>query len=248
MSCGIYKIVNKVNNKVYIGQSVNIAQRWSAERCRAFNADSQDYNCSRARAFRKYGLDNFIFEIIEECEPSQLNDREIYWANFYNSYVPNGYNEARCGGQGHSYKLDNIDIVYQIINDLRYTTLTGIELGRKYGVSDQTISDINCGRSWRLEEEQYPIRSMKKVHYCQHCGCVIAHGMYCDQCRDVTRRMVERPSKELLLQEIATSSFTAVARKYGVSDKAIVRWCEYYGLPTHKKDLVALYKTIGPVV
>ena len=68
MSCGIYKITNKVNNHSYIGQSVNIENRWVDEKSRAFNPNSESYTSTLSKAFRKYGVDNFIFEIIALCE------------------------------------------------------------------------------------------------------------------------------------------------------------------------------------
>lgn len=63
----------------------------------------------------------------------------------------------------------------------------------------------------------------------------------CHICAAKRTRIVERPSKEQLLQEIATSSFEAVGRKYGVSGKAVSKWCKTYGLPTKKQELKQLY-------
>ena len=83
---GIYKITNKINGKIYIGQSKNIFKRWSEHRYEAKNNDKPLY-----KAFRKYGIENFTFEIIEICNIEQLNEREIFWTKFYNSYN-NGYN------------------------------------------------------------------------------------------------------------------------------------------------------------
>lgn len=51
------------------------------------------------------------------------------------------------------------------------------------------------------------------------------------------RRIVERPSKEELLELIKSKAFTAIAKEYGVSDKAITKWCKAYNLPSRKKDL-----------
>ena len=110
----------------------------------------------------------------------------------------------------------------QIIDDLHKPFLSGIELGKKYGVSDQTISDINNGKIWKKEGEKYPIRPrIRKQKYCCICGVPIDYkATYCK-----------------------ASSFRAVAKKYGVSDKAIVKWCVEYQLPKHKKELVDLYKS-----
>lgn len=51
------------------------------------------------------------------------------------------------------------------------------------------------------------------------------------------RKVIDRPSKEILLQEILEFSFTEVGRKYGVTDNTIRKWCKFYKLPQRKKDL-----------
>lgn len=93
MSCGIYKITNLLNNKCYIGQSINIEDRFKKHK----NAND---NFVIHVALRKYGIHNFSFEIIEECNISQLNHREKYWISFYNSLIPNGYNMIEGGSNG----------------------------------------------------------------------------------------------------------------------------------------------------
>lgn len=60
-TCGIYKITNLTNNKVYIGQSKNIEERWSNHRKDSFNIKDVEYNSPLHRAIRKYGLSNFEF-------------------------------------------------------------------------------------------------------------------------------------------------------------------------------------------
>lgn len=98
---GIYKITNKTNNKCYIGQSVNIEKRWYNHKYSYKNSNTKDYNSTFHTALRKYGIDNFSFEIIEECDITSLNEREIYWIEFYNSYY-RGYNETPGGDNGFS--------------------------------------------------------------------------------------------------------------------------------------------------
>ena len=51
----IYKFTNKVNGKIYIGQSINLEQRDAQHRRRAFQENSSEYNSPLSRAFRKYG-------------------------------------------------------------------------------------------------------------------------------------------------------------------------------------------------
>lgn len=98
---GIYKITNKINNKSYIGQSIDIERRWKQHTTEPFNDNADTYNTLFYRAIRKYGLENFQFEVIEQCLKEQLNEREKYWIQYYNTYVDNpnshGYNMTKGG-------------------------------------------------------------------------------------------------------------------------------------------------------
>ena len=82
---GIYKITNKINNHCYIGQSINIYDRWKHEKSDAFREQSKSYDYPLSRALRKYGVENFTFEILERCNSIKLNEREKYWIDFYNT-------------------------------------------------------------------------------------------------------------------------------------------------------------------
>jgi hypothetical protein len=64
-------------------------------------------------AIRKHGNDNFIVELIEICEVSKLNDREIYFIDKYNSQCPNGYNLTKGGQTLEQIKVD-IDILSKL--------------------------------------------------------------------------------------------------------------------------------------
>jgi len=90
--CGIYIIINIVNNKVYIGQSTMIEKRWLTER-------SGNCGAKLKNAFQKYGIDNFQFSVLEECSKEELNEKEIAYIKLYNS-IKNGYN-ITVGGEGH---------------------------------------------------------------------------------------------------------------------------------------------------
>ena len=93
---GIYKITNKTNNHSYIGQSVQIETRWSNHKIAAFNPNDKAYEYPLYRAFRKYGMEQFQFEIIEECSIDMLNKREQYWIEYYkpeyNQTIGENYN------------------------------------------------------------------------------------------------------------------------------------------------------------
>ena len=89
----IYKITNNINNKSYIGQTIrHYGQRWRNHRSEAFNIESLKYNYPLYKAIRKYGIENFNFIVIEECDNKIITEREIYWTKYYNS-VNNEYNQ-----------------------------------------------------------------------------------------------------------------------------------------------------------
>ena len=100
---GIYKITNKLNNKCYIGKSSNITERWAYHK-REYSYFTKNWNKTLYKAFRKYGIDNFTFEVIEEMNESEYqifgNNREQYWIAFYNSFKE-GYNETQGGDGGN---------------------------------------------------------------------------------------------------------------------------------------------------
>lgn len=144
MITGIYKITNKINGKSYIGQSVFIERRWKNEKSAAFNSLDNEYNCSRSEAFRKYGLDNFTFEVIEECDKNQLNEREIYWINYYNTYY-DGYNETLGGENAITTSKIAEEDLDEIIQMLKENVLSEQDIAKKTGYSIGTISEINQG-------------------------------------------------------------------------------------------------------
>ena len=104
---GIYKITNKLNGKSYIGQSNDINRRFSEHKNKT--------DLAIDKAIHKYGSDNFSFEVIEECNLSDLDEREQYWIAYYNTYQGFGYNcsiggsDSRCEANGRT-KLTNEDV------------------------------------------------------------------------------------------------------------------------------------------
>lgn len=93
----IYKITNNINNKIYIGQTIrSLEKRWKEH---IFKSKSGTHmNLPLARAIRKYGAENFTISLVEEVADEELNDKEKYYINYYDSYHT-GYN-ATLGGDG----------------------------------------------------------------------------------------------------------------------------------------------------
>lgn len=117
--CGVYKITNKVNSKIYVGSSGDVEKRWrqhidALERGEHGNAHLQN-------AWNLYKRHNFEFEIIEECNPELQFEREQYYLNILDPFDENGYNVVRqiskqymsdnymikkcemCGGEYHTF-------------------------------------------------------------------------------------------------------------------------------------------------
>ena len=96
----IYKISNNFDEKIYIGLTTKTKaiERWYQHRYLARHLSDTDKSYLH-KAMASHGINNFIFEVIEETSNDKLPEREQYWINYYNSIVPNGYN-LTIGGEG----------------------------------------------------------------------------------------------------------------------------------------------------
>ena len=148
---GIYKIQNKLNGKIYIGQSKHIYQRWKQHK------SCQKPNAILTIAFQKYGIDNFSFEIIEECNQKDLDEKEKYWIKYYNSYE-DGYNLTRGGASGFYYDIEKVWEVFQQTNNIAHTAkiigcheTTVRNIVHAYGVNLSKVSDNKA--VWQIDPQ-----------------------------------------------------------------------------------------------
>lgn len=241
MTCGIYKIENKLNKKVYIGQSLNIEERWKAHRVAGQNINHKYKDYPLYKDMHQYKIENFIFSIVEECSKNELDDKEIYWIKYYDSFY-NGYNQTKGGAANFAHPMRVIpEKLQDIIYDLRNTNLTTVELGKKYSVSKDTISSINTGKSWYDEELDYPIRKNNNIKvYCKICGKEIPsnnHGKICNNCMIEKYREENWPDRDTLKKLIKEKPFTQIGEQYGVTDNAVRKWCDRYNLPRRKSEI-----------
>lgn len=95
--CGIYKITNQIDNKCYIGQSVNISQRWKDHAKCGLGIDTPAGN-KLYKAMMEEGIWNFSWELLEECSREQLDSKEKYYIDLYNT-CDFGYNSNKGNGK-----------------------------------------------------------------------------------------------------------------------------------------------------
>lgn len=88
--CGIYKITNWKTGECYIGQSVDVRKRWYEHAKAGLGIDTPAGNKLYA-AMQEFGLDDFTFELLLECKPEELNEKEKYFIELYQANIV-GYN------------------------------------------------------------------------------------------------------------------------------------------------------------
>lgn len=162
MKKAIYIITNKVNKKQYIGQSKNPEKRF-LQHCNK----NEKYTSLIHKAIKKYGKENFIFEILGWYE--NYNEMEAYYISFYKSCVPNGYNILPSGEepphwQGNSHPKSKITEkdAKNIIKDLKNWDLSLEQIVKKYRITRDMLRHIKDGSSWHQDNETYPIRPPEK--------------------------------------------------------------------------------------
>lgn len=98
--CGIYKITNNKNNKIYIGQTINFQRRISEYKNRKASEEKSS-NYKIMQVIEKYGIESFIFEFMFKCNPYELDAWELYFIKKYKSYDPlYGYNSFHLNETG----------------------------------------------------------------------------------------------------------------------------------------------------
>lgn len=151
---GIYKITNQITHKSYIGKTNNYERRMADHKRLAFQLDHKESNKALYQSMRKYGLENFTFELIEELQDYTISgNREKFFIALYNSYN-DGYNETpggdggsepgHCqGGANGQAKLTEADVI-----QIRTLYSQGIGRGECYKLFQNKISESGFGRVW----------------------------------------------------------------------------------------------------
>ena len=153
----IYIITNSINDKVYIGQTIQtLKSRWQAH-CRKGSLEEQ--NMQIKRAIKKYGKENFSIKELERCSIAELDEKEIYYISLYDSYNK-GYNSTK-GGKSGTKEL-KLDIEQQ--NDCIELYKLGFSLrdiAKEFNVDKATVKhiieinniEIRTTRTYKLSQE-----------------------------------------------------------------------------------------------
>ena len=165
MSCGIYKIENLINHKIYIGQSIQIQHRLQKHK-------STKDNFYIHRAIQKYGKENFSYDIIEECQPNQLDKRECYWIKHYNSLIPYGYNMVPGGSNGTGLAKGRAVEQYYLSGEYIQTFPSANQAGEKLNINISNITSC-CNEErlqagpfqWKWKDSNKKIKPIKGQYY-----------------------------------------------------------------------------------
>lgn len=153
----IYKITFKNTDKVYIGQTIQNPEDRFNKHIRMLNNN----NHHSKKLQKDWGiLSNPSISILEECAENILNEREVYWIKYYNSYI-NGYNGNEGGnniGRGYLHtaaKYQEEDYIC-ILTFLAYTDWTMKSISEELDVSLSIVESINSGYSHTNLSKEYP--------------------------------------------------------------------------------------------
>lgn len=136
----IYKITNKLNGKIYIGQTIqSLKDRWYRH-CAKKGLSKAEINMPIKRAILKYGKNNFNIEVLEECAASILDAREQYYIDYYDSYH-NRYN-CTLGGQKGAKPLQTSEEVQKAIVELYKYGFSLRAISREFHVDKNTVKGV----------------------------------------------------------------------------------------------------------
>lgn len=202
----IYAYKKKSSNKiVYVGQTNNLEYRHKQHiKYDPYNANTKEYNYPLSRGIRKYGEDEYELIILEDdLLQSQLNEREIYWIKFYDTYY-NGYNQSLGGSNPVKPIFDDklIDLVIEMLKDHKNSYQ---DICNKTGLSMTHIYNINTGNRRKRDNIKYPIRPSNVVG---------------------TRGLKFSPEQNLEIHELLLNShkdFKEIAKLYNCNPSTISR-------------------------
>ena len=139
--CGIYAIINIETNQIYIGKSIDILQRWQQH---LDNARLKRYNYDFYKDLANPY--NFTFQILSICPENELQEKEQYFIDAYNS-MENGYNQVTAIDQTKQESLMLQESILKAIDLLENTNLFYKDIAQQTNLSVNTVHNINICKS-----------------------------------------------------------------------------------------------------
>lgn len=206
----IYCYTNNINGKKYVGQTINPEQRYNAHKSNCQNPQNKEYDSLIHRAFRKYGFDNFKYEILVKDidDINILNELEIYYIKKFNCQVPNGYN-IESGGK-NSLKPQSLEHRKK-------------EMWGKAKLSEEEVIELR--KAYLNKESPTEIYNQKykdKLHYNsflniwvgKRYGLIMPEVFQNGRHTKLTAEIVKQIRKD---RKITNLSYDKLAEKYGIS-------------------------------
>lgn len=210
----IYCYTNRINGKKYIGQTINPQQRYNAHKSSYQNPNDKEYDSLLHRAFRKYGFENFQYEIlVKDIDNTDvLNELEIYYIKKFNCQTPNGYN-VESGGKNCARPKTLEHRKKEIWGQAKLTELEVIELRKAYQNKKSPTEIYNKKYKDRLH-----YNSFLNIWVGKRYGLIMPEVFQTGRHTKLTAEIVKQIRKDRAQTNL---SYDKLAEKYGVSKGTI---------------------------
>ena len=210
----IYCYTNKINGKKYVGQTINPEQRYNAHKSNYQNPNHTEYNSLIHKAFRKYGFNNFTYEVLVKGidDINVLNELEIYYIKKFNCQTPNGYN-VEAGGKNCARPKTLEHRKKEIWGQAKLTEEEVIELRKAYRDKKSPTEIYNKKYKNRLH-----YNSFLNIWVGKRYGLIMPEVFQNGRHTKLTAETVKQIRKD---REQTNLSYDKLAEKYGVSKGTI---------------------------
>lgn len=210
----IYAYINKINGKMYIGQTINSKQRYNAHKSNYQNPNHNEYNSLIHKAFRKYGFENFEYKILVKNikDIEILNKLEIFFIQYYNTQAPNGYN-VEAGGKNCNKPKTLEQRKKEIWGQAKLTEEEVIELRKAYQNKKSPTEIYNQKYKERLHYNSF-LNIWTGKRYGLIMPEVFEKGRHTKLNAEIVKKIREDREKNKL-------SYTKLAEKYHISKSTI---------------------------
>lgn len=208
--CGIYKITNMINGKVYIGQSTSVKYRWWKHQ--SVLRKNTGSNPHLQSAWNKYGEESFKFEIILECPRKKLNEEEIKLIKEYKSNNRNfGYN-INEGGNSCPCSEETRTKIRNARRGKKHTE----ETKRAIGLSQKGSKHWNFGGKWSKETREKILKFNMENPFVitKETRKKISLSRMGTHCSEETKRKISESNKGKLVSEETKKKMSEAKKRF----------------------------------